>query len=114
MYSINPEILNTSIIKLIKEKPDDAAIQEEREAQYRKRIIDSFFEYGKLKSIPAQRKKERIILETIVEAFEYNRQYTEREVNIIIADFFDDFCTLRRDMIAENLLGRKDRLYWRI
>ena len=27
-----------------------------------------------------------------------------REVNIIIADFHDDFCTIRRDMISEKIL----------
>ena len=62
----------------------------------------------------SQRKKERIILEVIVQSFEFDKQYTEREVNIIIADFYDDFCTLRRDMISERLLDREGNLYWRI
>ena len=114
MYSICRNILETTILDMIKEKSDDAALQEEREQQYRKRVVDAFFEYGKLKSIPAQRKKERIILEVIVQSFEFDKQYTEREVNIIIADFYDDFCTLRRDMISERLLDREGNLYWRI
>lgn len=114
MYSIQTNILKTSILDLIKEKPDDAAIQEEREARYRKRVTDAFFKYGKLKSIPAQRKKERIILEVIVDSFEFDKKYTEREVNLIIADFYDDFCTLRRDMISENLLERSGNVYWRV
>jgi hypothetical protein len=29
-------------------------------------------------------------------AFDKDRSYTEREVNIIIADFNDDFCTIRK------------------
>ena len=114
MYSICQNILETTILDMIKEKSDDAALQEEREQQYRKRVVDAFFEYGKLKSIPAQRKKERIILEVIVQAFEFDKKYTEREVNIIIADYYDDFCTLRRDMISERLLDREGNLYWRI
>ena len=76
--------------------------------------IDAFFEYGKLKAIPAQRKKERIVLEVIADQFEYDRIYTEREVNIIIADFHDDFCTIRRDMISEGLLDRDTKGYWRL
>ena len=114
MYSLCRNILETTILDMIKEKSDDAALQEEREQQYRKRVVDAFFEYGKLKSIPAQRKKERIILEVIVQAFEFDKKYTEREVNIIIADYYDDFCTLRRDMISERLLDREGNLYWRI
>ena len=114
MYSLCRNILETTVLDMIKEKSDDAALQEEREQQYRKRVLDAFFEYGKLKSIPAQRKKERIILDVIVQAFEFDKKYTEREVNIIIADYYDDFCTLRRDMISERLLDREGNLYWRI
>ena len=77
-------------------------------------MIDAFFEYGKLKSIPTQRKKERIILEVIAKAFDFDRIYSEREVNLIIADFHDDFCTIRRDMVGERLLGRNGMEYWRI
>ena len=77
-------------------------------------MINAFFEYGRLKSIPAQRKKERIVLEVIAEAFEYDRIYTEREVNIIIADFHDDFCTIRRNMVGEGLLARDTSGYWRV
>ena len=116
MYSLNKEIFETSILEIIREKSDEADLQAQRDAGYRQKVIDAFFEYGKLKAIPTQRKKERIVLEEIARAFEYDRIYTEREVNIIIADFHDDFCTIRRDMIAEGLLGREagGGGYWRV
>lgn len=63
--------------------------------------------------IPSQRKKARIVYEEIAKAFEFDRDYSEREVNIIIADYHDDFCTIRRDMIAENLLERDNMIYRR-
>ena len=102
------------MLDILKEESSESSIQEERDELYRRKVLDSFFEYGKLKTIPSQRKKERVILEEIVKAFEIGREYTEREVNIIIADYFDDFCTLRRDMISEGLLERKDMKYKRI
>ncbi len=114
MYSLNKEIFQTSILEILQQESDEAQKQAKRDADYRQRGIDAFFEYGKLKSIPAQLKKERIVLEVIAEAFEFNRIYSEREVNIIIADFYDDFCTIRRDMIGERLLGRNGMEYWRI
>ncbi len=55
-----------------------------------------------------------IVLEVIAQAFEYDRIYTEREVNIIIADFHDDFCTIRRDMVGEQLLDRDTMGYLRV
>lgn len=114
MYSLNKEIFQTSMLEILQVQSDEVQKQEQRDADYRQRVINSFFEYGKLKTIPTQRKKERIILEVIAEAFEYDRMYSEREVNIIIADFHDDFCTIRRDMISERLLGRNGMEYWRM
>ena len=112
MYALCRDVFLSRILDIICTESDEAGLQAQREQAYRQRVIDSFFEYGKLKSIPAQRKKKRIILEEIAKAFEVGRVYTEREVNIIIADFHDDFCTLRRDMIGEGLMARENGSYW--
>ena len=106
MYSLCSDVFDITMLAIIRSRSDEAALQAQRDEDYRKKVIDAFFEYGKLKSIPTQRKKERIVLEEIAKAFEPGRVYTEREVNLIIADFYDDFCTIRRDMIAEQLLTR--------
>lgn len=111
MYSINHDIFNVTILDILKEKSEEMSLQKERDEMYRKKVIDSFFEYGKLKSIPSQRKKEKIVLEEIAKSFDVDRKYTEREVNIIIADFNDDFCTIRRDMVAEGILVRENMMY---
>lgn len=112
MYALCKEVFHVRLLDVLLQSSDEAEIQERREADYRQKVINSFFEYGKLKSIPAQRKKERIILEEIAKVFEPGRRYTEREVNILIADFHDDFCTLRRDMIGEGLMARENGVYW--
>lgn len=114
MYSLNKEVFEVSILDILNEESDEAEAQARRDAQYRQKVINAFFEYGKLKSIPAQRKKERIVLEVIADAFEYDRIYSEREVNIIIADFHADFCTIRRDMKGEGLMDRDKNGYWRV
>lgn len=111
MYSLKKDIFMTNIMDILREESAEAKQQQEREAAYRKKVIDAFFEYGKLKSIPSQRKKERIVLEEIAKSFEKDRTYTEREVNIIIADYHDDFCTIRRDMISEGILTRDQSTY---
>ena len=111
MYSINQDVFNVAILDILKEESEEITLQKERDEIYRKKVIDSFFEYGKLKSIPSQRKKERIVLEEIAKSFETGREYTEREVNIIIADFHDDFCTIRRDMISEGIIARENMIF---
>lgn len=112
MYSLKKDVFMTNIMDIIKEESTEADEQKERETAYRQKVIDSFFEYGKLKSIPSQRKKERIVLEEISKSFEKGKKYTEREVNLIIADYHDDFCTIRRDMVAEGILERDKMTYW--
>lgn len=114
MYHLNRKIFETSILEILKEESEDADVQAQRDAEYRQKVIEAFFAYGKLKSIPSQRKKERIVLEVIAESFEFDRIYTEKEVNLLIAEFYDDFCTIRRDMVGEKLLDRSSAGYWRI
>ncbi len=112
IYSLRREVFDMPILDIIQEESDEADKQAEREAQWRQKVIDSFFDKeGRLKVIPAQRKKRLVILDKISEAFESGRAYTEREVNLIIADFHDDFCTLRRDMVDEGIMSRKDGEY---
>lgn len=112
MYALQEEVFRTSMLDLLLDESDDAELQAQRDAAYRQKVINAFFEYGKLKSIPTQKKKARIILEELLKAFEPGRTYTEREVNIILADYHDDFCTLRRDMISEKLMAREQQIYW--
>lgn len=113
MYALNREMLEARMIDLIRQNPGETNLQAQRDEAYRQKVLAAFFEYGKLKGIPAQKKKERIVLEELVKGFEPGRRYTEREVNIILADAYDDFCTLRRDMIGEGLLCRENGVYWR-
>lgn len=114
MYSLNSAVFQTSMLEIINEKTTETELQAQRDEAYRQKVIDTFFEYGKLKVIPSQRKKERIVLEVIAQVLVFDRIYSEREVNILIADYNDDFCTIRRDMIAEKLLDRSPEGYWRV
>ena len=114
MYSINKEVFQCRILDILGEKSPDAQRQQEREARYRQRVLDSFFEYGRLKAIPAQRKKERICLEEIAKELELGRPYPERELNQVLLRFHQDYCTLRRDMISEGILRREEGLYTRL
>lgn len=113
MYYINEKILDSTLRSFFHQQDSDTAIWDERQKEYKDKIISAFFEYGKLKSIPVQRKKRRVILEEIVKSFETGVEYKERDVNIIIADFHDDFCTIRREMISEGLMTRDNGIYIR-
>ena len=114
MYALETGVFQRTILSLIEEESAEADLQAQRDEAYRQKVLKTFFQYGKLLSIPSQKKKERIVLEELVKSFETGREYTEREVNIILADFHDDFCTLRRDMIGEGLMVRDHQVYRRV
>lgn len=111
VYTLRRQALDVSLLDILSQPPDEADLQARREDAYRRRVLETFFEGGRLKSIPVQRKKERIVLEELARAFAPGRAYSEREVNLILSGFYDDFCTLRRDLISEQLMTRKDGIY---
>ena len=111
MFAINREVFRGSVLELIRAASDGEDEQARRDAAYRQKVIDSFFEYGRLKAIPAQRKKERICLEEMAKSFEAGRVYEESEVNEILLRFHEDYCTIRRDMISEKLMERDGNQY---
>ena len=50
----------------------------------------------------------------IVKQFDFGREYDEKEVNEIILHYHDDFCTIRREMIAFGMMTRHYETYKRI
>ncbi|HLB49977.1 MAG TPA: metalloregulator ArsR/SmtB family transcription factor [Anaerolineales bacterium] len=83
------------------------------DAYDRKVLRDFSRRDGTLKEIPAQQKKLQAILRHIVKAFEPGRQYTEGQVNEIIARFHADTASLRRAMTDFKFMQRADGKYWR-
>ena len=42
MYSLKKEIFETSLLDILREKSDEAAVQAQRDAEYRQKVIDTF------------------------------------------------------------------------
>ena len=90
------------------------AAEVDLEAYDRKVLRDVLLPDGKLKVIPAQRKKREVVLRHILKQFEPDMHYTEKQVNDILAQFHADTATLRREMIAYKMMGRAEGKYWKI
>jgi len=71
---------------------------------------------GTLKQIPSQGTKLIIVLNFIVEAFAYDTNYTEKEVNTILRRFHMDTAALRRYLVDNGLMARESdgTRYWRV
>ncbi len=114
VYSLDTELMKMSLLDIAASEAGETDEQTKREEEYRKKVTDSFFEYGKLKSIPVQRKKKLICLEVIAENLVPGKVYSEKELNAIIGAVHEDYCTIRRDMIGEGILKRDGSKYVRI
>ncbi len=80
----------------------------------RKVLHDVLLPDGRLKVIPAQRKKREVVLRHILYEFEPGVRYTEQQVNEVLARFHADTATLRRELVAYKLMGRGQGEYWKI
>jgi len=69
---------------------------------------------GRLKVIPASRRKRTVILRWLARAFEPERRYSEAEVNALIQARHPDSATLRRELIGHAMLAREAGVYWRL
>ena len=113
MYALNRDLFDTTILDIVQEESEEADLQAQRDEAYRQHVLDSFFQDGRLKTNPAQRKKKHIVLQALAQQFEPHHIYPEPEVNAILARYHDDVCTLRRDLVGEGLLERDAQGYWR-
>lgn len=89
------------------------AAEVDLEAYDRKVLRDVLMPDGRLKIIPAQRKKREVVLRHILKQFEPGVRYTERQVNDILAHFHEDTATLRREMISYKMMDRAEGKYWK-
>lgn len=105
IYTLNHTLLDLPLGAFLSKPQPDA------DKLYRDKVWQSFFVGGRLTRIPAQLKKREIVLGKIAEAFAADRSYTESEVNEILTRYHEDYCTLRREMVACGFLKRDHETY---
>ena len=82
----------------------------------RKVLKDFVTPEGRLRELPEPERKFEVALRYVLTAFETGREYSEKEVNAVLAGFNPDFATLRRGMIDRRWLERErdGRVYWKV
>ena len=86
---------------------DDSLTSGQRE------VLDKFVVDGRLTTMPAARSKRLVVLDYLAGKFEPGRVYPERDVNFILGMVHADYAALRRYLVDEGLLQRRDGFYWR-
>lgn len=90
--------------------------EEDREEDVRKVLKAYLNADGTIKQIPQMGNKLLIILNFILDAFSFDANYTEKEVNAILRRFHVDTAALRRHLVDYGFMARESdgTRYWRI
>lgn len=80
---------------------------------FAEKVKKTFWRDGLIVMLPSQLKKRKVLLDLLLEDFQPGRIYTEQEVNFKILDHYDDYCTVRRELVDFGLLKREKGLYIR-
>lgn len=93
---------------------DDRYVITEKEKE---KILNAEFESLsplKLKRFPGKEKRKLVILTKIAEQLEYGKRYTEKELNKVITEIYDDYAVIRRYLIEYGFMDRTvdGKAYW--
>lgn len=76
-------------------------------------VLRNFVSDGRLRQIPVNKAKRRVVLDWLALRFEPGKTYPERDVNLLLGMAHDDVAALRRYLVDEEFLERRDGFYWR-
>ncbi len=68
---------------------------------------------GRLSAIPTRVRKRLVVLNEMAQAFAIGGTYDETQVNNTLRAWHDDVAALRRYLVEEGFLERRDGRYWR-
>lgn len=94
--------------ELLREHAEPPAELGEEERLLRNYLVD-----GRLRTMPMKRDKRLVVLRYISRVFEPGVRYPEKDVNVALRAFHDDYAALRRYLVDEGLLTREANVYWR-
>lgn len=114
IYWLNQEALTQMNKDLFSTDTLATLVQDVDEQSWEDKVLSTFVIDDRLTQIPARLKKLQVILRWLVDKFELDRRYSEREVNEIIQRHHPDYASLRRYMIENKLMQRDKGVYWRL
>ena len=116
VYDLNEKAVEMLARKQLEGSRPAYEVKSEKQEDVRK-VLKSFLNAdGTLKQIPPMGNKLLIILHFIVDAFAFDTNYTEKEINTILRRFHVDTAALRRYLVDHNLMARESdgTRYWRV
>ena len=76
-------------------------------------LLGRHLEQGKLVALPMKRASRLALLDFFASQFEPGKAYYEPQVNEILRAYTDDTASIRRALVDEEFMERRDNFYWR-
>ena len=76
-------------------------------------VLRNFLAGERLTHLPSSRAKRLVVLDFLAGRFEPGRTYPEPDVNLELGKWHRDYAALRRALVDEGFLERRDGFYWR-
>jgi hypothetical protein len=83
------------------------------EEQLAAQVMAVYMPHGRVDQLPAKHKKRLIVLRWLADLFRPARRYSETQVNDVLRRYAEDYVTVRRYLVDEELMQRGRGLYWR-
>ena len=116
-YALQTEVLKEMAQRLLREENLPRLSEGADQDAYTRKVLETFIDsQGCITAFPAQEKKFLVLLNYVVQAFEPEQRYTEKQVNEILLSYNEDTASLRRGMIEYHLMAREGGggSYWRV
>lgn len=111
-FYLNKDKLERMALEIIRIGDEEMCERFDITDEEKSKVIKNFIDgNGKLKALPAQRKKKLILLEYMLRGLEHGKAYKETEINEYIQQYHQDFATIRREFVMAHFMYRQDSIY---
>jgi DNA-binding MarR family transcriptional regulator len=113
-YRLNANVLQT-LNKAVFSQEQMVVLTENVTADaWEMKVLNTFMVGDRFTALPASRKKRWVLLKWLVQRFEPDVRYPEKQLNEIIQVHHWDSATLRRELIGYQFMQRENNVYWRL
>lgn len=103
-YSLSENALSLRLIDLIEDGEKDSR-------EFEREVIKECFDGDRIIRMPVQKMKRKAVLERVSEKLTKKGGYTQKELNIELSEYFDDFVLLRKELVNFGLIAEIDGKY---